>query len=146
MRSNRRPTCPGRQRAWRCWRERDPSQLLLRLRQGLVLVASRWPVVTIWRAHRHRDNDRFAPVRAAFARGVAETALVARDGWRPTVNGIDEATRRFTAALQRGAHLAHALDEAGDGFQFDEWLHDAVRQQWLLAVAPVADRPDGGTR
>lgn len=122
----------------------DPSQLVLRLRPALALVVSRWPVVTIWQAHCNNDADRFAPVRQAFAAHTAETALVARPQWRASVCAIDDASARFTAALQRGATLTAALDAAGATFQFEPWLHDAVRQQWLQAVEPI-DIPSGGT-
>ena len=122
----------------------DPSQLVLRLRPALALVVSRWPVVTIWQAHCNSDADRFAPVRQAFAAHTAETALVARPQWRASVCAIDDASARFTAALQRGATLTAALDAAGATFQFEPWLHDAVRQQWLQAVEPI-DIPSGGT-
>jgi len=126
--------------------ELDPSQLMLRLRPALVLVVSRWPVVTIWQAHRSDDADRFAPVRQAFANDVAETALVARPQWRGTVSVVDEATSKFMAALRSGATLARALDAAGAKFQFEAWLHDAVRQQWLQAVEPAVETPSGGMR
>ena len=91
----------------------DPSQLVLRLRPGLAMVVSRWPVVTIWQAHRSSEADRFAPVRQAFASALAETALVARPQWRASVTAIDAATARFLAALRDGAALARALDAAG---------------------------------
>ena len=126
--------------------ELDPSQLALRLRPGLTLVVSRWPVVTIWQAHRSSDADRFAPVRQALADQVAETALVARPSWRATVQAVDQGTARFMAALLSGVALAPALDAAGAAFQFEPWLHDAVRQQWLQAVEPVADARSGGSR
>jgi hypothetical protein len=126
--------------------ELDPSLLMLRLRPALTLVVSRWPVVTVWQAHRSDDADRFAPVRQAFANDVAETALVARPQWRATVSALDEATSRFMAALHSGAALAGALDAAGATFQFEAWLHDAVRQQWLQAVEPAVETPSGGTR
>jgi len=126
--------------------ELDPSQLTLRLRAGLTLVVSRWPVVTIWQAHRSSDGDRFAPVRRALADHAAETALVARPSWRATVQAVDPGTARFMAALQDRVALAAALDAAGAEFQFEPWLHDAVRQQWLPAVEPVADTTSGGSR
>ena len=126
--------------------ELDPSRLALRLRPALTLVVSRWPVVTIWQTHRSHAADRFAPVRQALADQVAETALVARPGWRATVQAVDAATARFMAALQDGVALALALDAAGAEFQFEPWLHDAVRQQWLQAVQPAADNASGGNR
>lgn len=114
--------------------EVEPSQLRLKLRPALACIVSRWPVVTLWRAHRSADADRFAPVRQALAGAVAETALVARPQWQATVNAIDEATARFTVALLAAVPLADALDRAGDGFDFERWLRDAIEQQWLQAV------------
>ena len=126
--------------------ELDPSQLTLRLRSALTLVVSQWPVVTIWQAHRSSEVDRFLLVRQALADHVAETALVARPEWRATVQAVDAATARFMAALQDGVALSPALDAAGAQFQFEPWLHDAVRQHWLQAVEPVADNAFGGNR
>ena len=126
--------------------EREPSQLTLRLRPGLTVVASRFPVVTIWRAHRRHDADRFAPVRQAFAEQRAETALIARPQWRGAVSAIDAASARFMSALVDGADVARALDAAGESFQFESWLHDAVRHEWLQAVESARRTPAGGTR
>ena len=118
--------------------ERDPSQLRLVLRPQLAIVVSHHPVVTIWHAHRRSEADRFASVRRAFADGVAETALVARPQWRATVSAIDDDSARFFDALQRGGSLAQALDAAGTAFEFERWLHEAVRQRWLQGVEGVA--------
>ena len=114
--------------------EHDPRALRLRLRPGLTLVSSRWPVVTIWHAHRRADADRFAPVRAALAAGTAEHALIARSGWRAHVDALDAGDAAFTAALLRGESLGRALDEAGEAFAFDHWLRRALATPWLQAV------------
>ena len=95
MSSNRRP-------GWRCSASSIRRACGCGCGPGLALVASRWPVATIWQAHRRDDEDRFAAVRAAFAAQTQETALVARDGWRAQVEAIDAPTAAFTAALQRG--------------------------------------------
>jgi hypothetical protein len=117
--------------------EHDPAQLALRLRPGLMLVSSRWPVATIWQAHRRSDADRFESVRAAFAAGTAEHALIARNGWRAQVDAIDAADAAFTAALLRGVSLGCALDEAGDAFVFARWLQRAIATPWLQAVEQI---------
>jgi hypothetical protein len=114
--------------------EADPSQLCMRLRPGLVAVASKWPVATIWQVHRRSDEDRFAAVRAAFEAQVHETALVTRVGWRAEVEAVDAATAAFTLALQRGTDLARALDEAGGALAFDRWLQRALTNHWLQAI------------
>lgn len=117
--------------------EHDPAQLRLRLRPGLALVSSRWPVVTIWQAHRRSDADRFAAVRAAFAAGVAEHALIARSGWLAQVDALDAGAAAFTAALLRGVSLGAALEAAGDAFAFEPWLQRALTTPWLQTVERI---------
>jgi hypothetical protein len=118
--------------------EIEPAHLRLRLRPGLVLVASRWPVATVWQAHQRADEDRFVAVRATFAAQAQETALIARHGWRADVAALDAPTAAFITALQRGDDLAHALEEVGAALAFDRWLQRALTNQWLQAVEPVA--------
>lgn len=122
----------------------DPSRLLLRLRPGLVLQRSKWPVVTIWQAHRRDDAERFAPARDAFARGDGELALIARTDWRAQVEALDEATFTFMSHLRRGDNLARALDESGDAWAFDRWLQRALTQHWLQGIEPADDESRGG--
>jgi hypothetical protein len=124
--------------------ELDPSRLLLRLRPGLVLQRSPWPVATIWQAHRRDDAERFAPVREAFARGDGELALIARSDWRAQVEALDEGTFTFMSHVQRGDDLAHALENSGDAWAFDHWLQRALTQQWLQGIRPVDDEAAGG--
>jgi len=122
----------------------DPATLVLCLAPGSALVDSRYPVVTIWQAHRSTAEDRFAPVRAAFEAGEGECALVARDGWRTTVCALPPAEARFTQALLAGRPLACALTAAGDGFPFEAWLISALQQRRLVAVeATVPHTPEG---
>ena len=122
---------------------RDPAELRLTLAPGSTLVVSPHPVVAIWQAHRARpsgaDEDRFAAVRAAFAAGVGETALVVRQGWQPVVRALAPAEACFTAAVLAGASLARALHDAGVAFDFEAWLLAALQQGGLAAVsAPPA--------
>ncbi len=112
----------------------DPARTRLRLQPGTALVVSAHPVVAIWQAHRSTAEDRFAPVRAAFAEGRAENALVVRHGWQGQVRALDDAAARFTAALLRGEPLAAALGAAGASFAFEPWLVDALSSALVAAV------------
>jgi hypothetical protein len=115
----------------------------LRLRPGTALLQSRWPVVSIWLAHRSSEPDRFAPMRAAMARGEAQCALVRREGWRVAVEQIEAGPDiAFTAAVLDGRALGDALDRAGPDFDFQAWLVRALQQQWLQAVLPPPTDPD----
>lgn len=105
----------------------DPATLHLRLAAGTTLVDSPHPVVSIWHAHRATGADRFDAVRAAFAAGRGEVALVRREGWPVRVHAVDAATARFTATLLQGGPLGAALAAAGAEFDFTAWLVDALR-------------------
>ncbi|WP_088287256.1 DNA-binding domain-containing protein [Ideonella sp. A 288] len=119
----------------------DPARLRLCLRPGTAIVDSEHPIVTIWQAHQPGDGDvdgdggdRFAAARAALAAGRAESALVFRDGWRPTACVVGRPAADFTRSLLQGATLGAALDSAGTGFSFEAWLRQALTQAWLVGV------------
>lgn len=113
----------------------DPSALWMHFVPGTALVSSPHPIVSLWQAHRSTHADRFEPVRAAFAAGRGEHALVTRQGWRPHVLALDAAHAAFTASLLAGRSLAQALQESGDEFDFQSWLVAALQSQCLAAVA-----------
>jgi hypothetical protein len=117
----------------------DPQNLRLVWMPGTALVSSRWPIVTIHRAHRSGADADFAQARDAIARECAQRALVWRDGWRAQVSELDEAEAAWTASLLAGADLASALDRAGPGFDFAAWLARALRQRWLKGVERTGD-------
>jgi Putative DNA-binding domain len=112
----------------------DPAWLRLRLAEGLALCASAHPVASIWQAHRSSAEDRFAGVRAAFAAGRGEHALVWRDGFQARVQALPDADARFMQALLQAQPLDAALDAAGTGFAFEHWLPRALQCGWLAAV------------
>jgi len=118
--------------------EQSPELLRLVLRPACALLASPYPVVAIWQAHQARGDDRFAPVRAAFAEARADTAFVWRDGFAVCVEALEANAAAFTAAVLCGAALSAALDAAGAGFAFERWLAQALQQRWLLGVDVLA--------
>lgn len=117
----------------------DSATLRLVLRAGVAQIRSRWPLVTIWQAHRRTEPDRFEAVRAALRAGQGETAWVWRDGWRATVDAVGEPQARFVERVLAGDPVDRALACAGDGFSFEQWLRDALTRQWLDAVVGVDD-------
>jgi Putative DNA-binding domain len=117
----------------------EPQELTLVLMPGTTLIASRWPIVTVHAAHHAADPD-FAAMRAAIDSELAETALVARQGWRASVHCVDAATARWTAHLLAGAPLDQALSDAGESFDFAAWLATAVQQKCLKGAALRTDQ------
>jgi hypothetical protein len=124
--------------------EHDPTHLVMQLAAGVAVVVSRHPVLRIWQAHRNTDDDRFAAVRAAFAAGEGDHALVWRQGWRVQVRAVPAAEARFTQGLLAGHNLGAALVDAGDDFAFEPWLISAVQQQRLWAVMLKSPMQESG--
>jgi hypothetical protein len=98
-------------------------------------------VAAIWHAHHgdaaSEDGDRFAAVRAAFAREQRDRTFVIREGFAVRVHALGDADAAFTSALLDGQPLAAALDAAGPMFAFDQWLARALAAQWLVAINPA---------
>jgi len=114
--------------------EVDPQHLRLRLQPGCALLASAYPIATIWLAHRGGGDDAFAAARTALAARQAETALVQRQGWRATVRALPPAEARFTRALLGARPLADALRAGGGDFDFQTWLIAALQGGAIAAA------------
>jgi hypothetical protein len=124
----------------------DPGTISLRLSARVFRLPSRWPLLTIYDAHRLARPD-WESVALAIAQKHAQTAWI----WRPhddfaatpSVEALDAATDRWVAALVAGQTLDLALDSAGETFDFAAWLGPAIRQGWIDGVVdtPVSSTP-----
>lgn len=123
----------------------EPRRLHLELRPGVAVIASRWPLVMLHEAHRQADPaSALDAVRDALHGGVAESALVARAGWRAQVHRVDAATAAWTARLLAGDSLTEALGAVagladGPAFDLSAWLVTALREGWLKGIRVEAD-------
>lgn len=112
--------------------EADPARVRLRLVPGTALLPSAWPVASIVLAHlQGRPTLEEAALR--LREGVAETALVWRQGFKPMLREVAPHEAAFLAALQEGRALADSLQLAPQ-LDFGAWLA-AAWQQGLLAGA-----------
>ncbi|HKX44003.1 MAG TPA: DNA-binding domain-containing protein [Burkholderiaceae bacterium] len=118
----------------------DAAGLRLALMPGIALVSSRWPIVTIRRAHRSGLDADFAAAREAIALERGEHALVCRDGWRAEAVELDASAAGWMRGLLDGISLAAALESvAMTGFDFSAWLAQAIQQRWLKGVVRLTD-------
>ncbi|MBX3623128.1 MAG: putative DNA-binding domain-containing protein [Rhizobacter sp.] len=115
--------------------EHDPARLHIVLRPGVAVLSSAYPVVSLWRAHQADGMAHHEAARAALAAGAGEHAVVWRSGWRGQALAIEAPAARWTDSLLRGRTLGAALAQAGEGFVFEDWLVQALQQQWLAKVA-----------
>ncbi len=109
--------------------EVDPARLHLALMPGVAVLASPYPIVSLWKAHQPTDDAAEQRRRLDLSRG--EHAVVWRAGWRACAEAIDPATAQWMQALLNGESLAAALEHAPSGFAFEAWLVQALQQQWL---------------
>jgi hypothetical protein len=115
--------------------EQDPAQLTLRLCPGTQLLASAWPAASIVLAHLEGEPS-LERAGQRLRDGVAETALVWREGLRPRVRVVDAAERPFIVALQERRSLADAL-QAASQLDVQQWLAPAVQSGLVLGVQPL---------
>jgi len=119
--------------------ERDPDRLALELAPGCALVQSVWPVASVMTAHLEANPD-FATVGRRLGEGVAETALVWREGLRACVRETWPGEAELLATLLGGQALGPALDRAVE-LEFNAWLPMAVHTGLLLCVKSIDAAP-----
>lgn len=92
----------------------DPAQLAgvgLELQTSVRLLRSRWPVATVWAAHRHADEPPLIDLAAG-----PEWLLVERHDEGAQVRRIDARSHGFLTRLRRGMPLVRACQASfGDG-------------------------------
>lgn len=114
----------------------DPAALRLALMPGVAVLSSAWPVVLLWQAHRPGADRQglLAQARAKLEGGQGEHALVWRDGWRAQVRAVEAGEARWTQALLARLPLSEAVTAAGEGFEFESWLVEALQRRWVAGV------------
>ncbi len=123
--------------------EHDPAALRLHLQPALQLLASAWPIATLHAAHQPAAAaDALERARAAVTLRLRESVLVARAGWRAQPRVLDAPDFAWMQALQGGATLADALAQAGDDFDFNAWLVQALQQGWLWKAEAAVPPPN----
>jgi len=114
--------------------QHDPETLGLQMAPGWCVVGSRWPVVSIWRAHQE-DGPPLDQVDALLRQQVSEEAVVWRSGFKPLARQALPGEAVLLQALQTGHSLAAALAMADD-LDFSQWLPMAVQTGLVLRVVP----------
>ncbi len=111
---------------------REPSATALVLSPGAQCVPSRFAVVSIVQSHLTGEPT-LAQAGERVREGVAETALVWRQGLKPSLRHAQPGEAAFLAALQHNRPLADALDAAPE-LDFEQWLVPAVQTGLLVAA------------
>jgi hypothetical protein len=110
----------------------DPNALWFSLAPGACALVSAYPAAAITLAHKGQGS-----LDAAFdllKQGVAQTALVWRQGYAPRLRVLHAHEVAFTQALLAGQALANALDVAHASFDFSHWLAANVQSGLVLRV------------
>lgn len=121
----------------------ESSTATLVLSPGVVVLQSRYPVVSLVNAH-ITGEPTLAQAAALLQSGVAEHALVWRQGYKPRVRTSSAAEYALVQALQAGLTLEKALDAAFDtasaeAFDFNHWLGQSVQTGLVIAASASLD-------
>ncbi len=112
--------------------EHDPADVQLVLSPGCSCVRSGWPVVSMVHAHLHQTPS-LAQAGQLLRDGVAQEALVWRNGLRAQVREAQRGEAALVSALLAGQSLGRALDQATE-LDISAWLPMAVQSGLLLGA------------
>lgn len=113
-----------------------PEQLQIELRPGLQVVASNWPVFSLWQALQAGGDDLPSALRAP----TPEAAVVCRGAphqgaapWKAHVQRLAPEHLGWMRQLTQRTppSLGEMLDTRDPGFDFTAWLTQALQHGWL---------------
>jgi len=115
----------------------DPQQLESLhgiLHPSMHIVRAPYAIVDIWSAHQATDEQ------AEWNADVPQSACVFRNGLSVQVQAIDDGAALFYGALQSGATLLQAADDAAaHDATFDLTAALATLLRWQLLIGPTGD-------
>jgi Putative DNA-binding domain len=109
-----------------------PEALSFFTAPGSVVLPSAYPATAVVLAHQGQGSMEHAA--ALWRAGVAQTALVWRQGFAPHLRVLHATEIAFTRAACAGQTLAQALDLAHADFDFSAWLASNVLNGLLLGA------------
>jgi Putative DNA-binding domain len=112
--------------------EHAPEALSFLIAPGAVVLPSAYPAAAVVLAHQGQGSMEHAA--ALWHAGVAQTALVWRQGFVPRLRALQDTDIAFTSAVCAGQNLAKALDLAHPDFDFSAWLTAQVQSGVVLGV------------
>ncbi|PLK50427.1 DNA-binding domain-containing protein [Uliginosibacterium sp. TH139] len=110
----------------------------LQFQPALCLIASSWPIASLWQQHQAEWRALHGEVFQLEDCG-AETALVYRDGFKPRVLALPAASADLLVALQAGEMLLPALSACAEkhpDFESQHVLHDIFQRGLVTAILP----------
>ena len=116
----------------------DPEAITLQLAPGTHIVNSSYPTASITTAHLY-ENPSFEELQAKLRKNSPESALIWRQGFRPSVAVCSTADAVFIQNLLDGASLAAALDasetvDTAPAFDFNTWLTQSAQSGLLVGA------------
>ncbi|MBK7026706.1 MAG: putative DNA-binding domain-containing protein [Polaromonas sp.] len=116
----------------------DPEAITLQLTPGTHIVNSSYPAASITTAHLY-ENPSFEELQAKLRKSSPESALIWRQGFRPSVALCTSADAVFIQNLLDGASLASALDATktvgtAPAFDFNTWLTQSAQSGLLVGA------------
>jgi Putative DNA-binding domain len=109
-----------------------PEALSFLVAPGAQVLRSLHPAAAVVLAHQGQGNMEQAAV--LLHAGVAQTALVWRQGYAPRLRVLDSSEAAFTEAVCEGTSLANGLGLAPPEFDFSAWLPSQVHAGLVLGV------------
>ena len=107
------------------------------LQSSLMLIASDFPLYSLWRLHRSATQNRLPnrdELMHALNSGEGGYYLVWESINGPKVVAITRDYFDWVAAVQSGSNIGQLLDTFPD-FNFSTWLSDSIMNGWLVGLS-----------
>ena len=101
-------------------------------------MASKYPIVDIYHAHRAQGVERERLLRQAkykLDQEEGQTFTLWRKGWKAQVEEITLAEKQWLDHVINLSPLSEALNSMqGKPLSFGDWLSEAIEKQWVLGA------------
>ena len=115
----------------------DVEDVCVILQSSLMLIASDFPIYSLWRLHRSATQNQLPTrdeLRSALNSGESGYYLVCQSINGPKVVPITRDYFDWISAVQSGSNIGQLLDRFPD-FHFSTWLSDSIMNGWLSSLS-----------
>ncbi|MGY0218478.1 HvfC/BufC family peptide modification chaperone [Endozoicomonadaceae bacterium StTr2] len=110
---------------------------------ALTLLASEYPVYSIWLAHNVEGSEQQALLKQAgkkLQNRAGETVIIWRKHWRTEIRAVSSAEQVWIECQQRKVNIDQSFEdlsqrEDSHSFQFESWLPDAIENHIVIGYA-----------
>ena len=112
------------------------EDVMIKLQKSLMLIASDFPLLNLWRLHRHGNASQLPnkdEIQNAMDSSESGYYLVCQSKKGTSVVEINKDHFYWVKEIQSGKNIGELLDKFPD-FQFSTWVADSITNGWIVGL------------